>query len=68
MLWDWDGTLERIHEALYVAARAADFDAALEEVAAAQKQLQSAEAPDLAARCGGTLSITAPKTPRRSRQ
>jgi transposase len=23
MLWDWDGTLERIHEALYVAVRAA---------------------------------------------
>ena len=23
MLWDWDGTLERIHEALYVAAREA---------------------------------------------
>ena len=21
MLWDWDGTLERIHHALYVAAR-----------------------------------------------
>jgi len=21
MLWDWDGTLERVHEALYVAAR-----------------------------------------------
>ncbi len=21
MLWDWDGTLERIHDALYVAAR-----------------------------------------------
>jgi hypothetical protein len=21
MLWDWDGTLERIHEALYVEAR-----------------------------------------------
>ena len=23
MLWDWDGTLERIHEALYVAIREA---------------------------------------------
>ena len=23
MLWDWDGTLERIHEALYVAVREA---------------------------------------------
>lgn len=23
MLWDWDGTLERIHEALYVASREA---------------------------------------------
>jgi hypothetical protein len=32
-----DNALERIHEALYVAVRAADFDAALEEVAAAQK-------------------------------
>jgi Putative transposase of IS4/5 family (DUF4096) len=25
MLWDWDGTLERIHEALYVAVRVGSF-------------------------------------------
>ena len=24
MLWDWDGTLERLHEALYIATREAD--------------------------------------------
>ena len=26
VLWDWDGTLERIHEALYVAVREAAYE------------------------------------------
>jgi len=40
MLWDWDGTLERIHEALYVAVR----EAALREASPSAASIDSPSA------------------------
>jgi transposase len=51
MLWDWDGTLERIHEALYVAVR----EAAGREASASAAIIDSQSAK--AAQKGGLRSI-----------
>jgi len=62
MLWDWDGTLERVHETLYVAVREAAGREASPSAAIVDSQTAKA------AQKGGLRSLRKASTPaRRSR-
>jgi len=53
MLWDWDGTLERIHHALYVAVRERAKREASPTVVIINKQSGKAAQKELCARSAG---------------
>jgi transposase len=52
MLWDWDGTLERIHHALYVAVRAQEGREASPSVAIIDQSAKGAQKGGLARSAG----------------